>query len=954
MKKPLYLIDGYALIFRAYFALIRDPLTNSDGFNVSAIHGFTRMMLSIIKEYKPEYLAVSLDSRTPTFRDEMYAEYKQTRDKTPEDLRSQFPIIEDLLRRFHLPTIRHNGVEADDIIASLAQRCGREDRECFIVSGDKDLYQLVGNGIYIMKPAKQGGFEKLDAAGVFEDKGVRPDQIADYLSLLGDSADNVPGVRGIGQKTAEKLLAEFDSLDGIYADLNAIESANWRKKLEEGAELARLSKSLVVLKDDIAFDFAIEDLSLESLNGPRAAELLEKYQMRTLSIDLRAVQGSTPGASLPFYGMEEIDEPEVDPGGAGFIEKTETADTALVDDALLAELKNPEQNYELVRTATELQAWIELCRKAGTYAFDTETDSLDPLRAHLAGFSLSHAPGRGCYVPLRSPEQEGGSHLAEEEALSLLTPLLEDAGLKLVGQNIKYDYKIMACRNIIMANAWFDTFIAGWLLDPTQNAYSLDALAEQYLTYQTQKLAPLYEEVTGRKLTKSDTLDFSLIPLDKALFYAAEDADITLRLCQIFEKKLTALHTASEKPLIEMFLQLEMPLIPILSAMELEGITLNADELHKYSHELEHSLKSIEQEIYDLCGHEFNIASTKQLQVVLFDERKLKPGKKTKTGYSTDTSVLEELAREDKVPELVLRHRLLAKLKSTYVDALPVLINPETGRIHSRFQQTGTATGRISSHDPNLQNIPIRDEEGRRIRNAFIPREGYRFISADYSQIELVVLAHLSADEELLKAFQQGIDVHALTGSLIFQVSAEEVSPLQRRIAKTINFGVMYGMSAFRLAREIGISRSDAQQFIDAYFNTYSGIRSFVDSTVKYAEKWGYVETMLGRRRPVPAIKSSNRHEKMGAERVAVNTPIQGSAADIVKRAMIEIDAALRSGGFEAKMLLQVHDELIFEAPVHETDRVKELLADIMPQAMKLSAPLRVNIEVGDSWGEMH
>ena len=603
-----------------------------------------------------------------------------------------------------------------------------------------------------------------------------------------------------------------------------------------------------------------------------------------------------------------------------------------------------------------MQDWIELCRSAGVYAFDTETDNLDPLRAHLAGFSLSHAAGRGCYVPLRSPEQEAGNHLGEKEALQLLRPLLEDADLRLVGQNIKYDYKIMACLGIFMANPWFDTLIASWLLDSIQNNYSLDALAEQYLGYQTQELAPLYESVTGRKFTKSgsDTLDFSLIPLDKALFYAAEDADITFRLYRLFEKKLENMNTESGKPLTELFFQLEMPLIPILAAMELEGIALNVGELYTYSSELEQLLASIKEEVYELCGHEFNVASTKQLQTVLFEELGLKPSKKTKTGYSTDTSVLEELAKEHKVPELVLRHRLLAKLKSTYVDALPILLNPETKRIHSRFQQNGTATGRISSHDPNLQNIPIRDEEGRRIRNAFVPRAGCRFISADYSQIELVVLAHLSADKELTKAFREGTDVHALTGSLIFQVPPKKVDALQRRIAKTINFGVMYGMSAFRLSREIGITRNEAQQFIDAYFDTYSGIRSFVDSTVKQTEERAYVETILGRRRPVPAIRSSNRHEKMGAERVAVNTPIQGSAADIVKRAMIEIDAALRSGGFTAKMLLQVHDELIFEVPENEVEGVKALLADIMPHALELSVPLGVNIEVGDSWGEMH
>ena len=969
MKKPLYLIDGYALIFRAYFAVIRNPLINSDGFNVSAIHGFIRMLLKILKDYKPEYLAVSLDSRTPTFRDELYPEYKQTRNKTPEDLRRQFPIIEQFLLQLHLPTIRHNGVEADDIIGSLARRCSQEERDCFIVSGDKDLYQLVNSNIHILKPLMHGsGFECLNEEEVFRDKGVRPDQIVDYLSLLGDSSDNIPGVRGIGQKTAEKLLAEFDTLDDIYANINSVSNANWRDKLKMGEESARLSKSLIILKTDIPFDFAIEDLNLKSLHGSRAATLLEQYQLRTLSADLKNWQGKTPGENSPFYGMGEIDGPEVDPGGGGFVEdrpEPSPAESAMAP--LLHSLKAAEQKYELVRTANELQDWIDRCRKAGTYAFDTETDNLDPLRAHLVGFSLSHSPGCACYVPLRSPEtQTGKGHLDERTAIALLKPFLEDASVKLVGHNIKYDYKVMASHGIKMANPWFDTLIASWLIDSTQNAYSMDAVAVQYLDYSPQKLLPLYAEILGKKITSNEPIDFSLIPLDKALFYAAEDADITLRLWQVFEKKLALMAAESEKSpekssakppeksIDELFFQIEMPLIPILAKMELEGILVNTDELNIYSRELEQSLKKIEQEIYTICGHEFNIASTKQLQTVLFTERMLKPGKKTKTGYSTDTSVLEDLAREDRVAELVLQYRLLAKLKSTYVDTLPTLVNPQSRRIHSKFQQNGTATGRISSHDPNLQNIPIKDEEGRRIRAAFIPKEGHCFISADYSQIELVVLAHLSGDKELLKAFQEGIDVHALTGSLIFQVKPEEVSPLQRRIAKTINFGVMYGMSAFRLSREIGISMHEAKQFIEAYFNTYSGIQSFIQSTIRQTEECGYVETILGRRRHIPAINSSNKHEKMGAERVAVNTPIQGSAADIVKQAMIQISAALHTATLKTRMLLQVHDELIFEVPTGEIEQIKKLLTEIMPHALKLTAPLRVNIEIGNSWGEMH
>ncbi len=980
MKTPLYVIDGYALIFRAYFAFIRSPLLTSNGFNVSAIHGFTRVLLSILKDYEPGLLAVSLDSRTPTFRDEMYSEYKKTRDKTPEDLKAQFPVIEQLLKAFCIPTIRHNGVEADDIIATLARRCSAEGRDCYIVSGDKDLYQLVDRRVRILKPSRSGGFEELDEDGVFTDKGVRPDQIIDYLALLGDSADNVPGVRGIGQKTAEKLLAEYGSLDGIYEHLEDISSANWRKKLEEGREQVKLSRSLVILKDDVELEPSIDDLGLSYLNGPAAAELLTSYEIKTLAADIKAVVGGSPGENSPWYGMDPPEGPEMDPGGGRLSERSgspsrpaspsvEGEDPEAAKrrreldgtiDELLEGFRNLTADYELVRTAQELNRWVASCREAGILAFDTETDSLDAVSANLAGFSLCSSPGKACYVPVSSPElrsgdMPNGSHLTEDEALPILRELLEDVGVKIVGQNIKYDYKIMAVRGIRMADPHFDTMIAGWLLDTSRNAYGMDALAEQYLNYKTQKLTPLYEEVTGEKLTraKSSSLDFARIPLDKALFYAAEDADITLRLYQLFDVMLRQRDPLGDSQ-ITLLNELEMPLIPILAEMELEGINLDISALEQYSRELADRLGDIEGEIYDLVGHEFNIASTKQLQTVLFEERKLTPGKKTKTGYSTDTSVLEELAKEDRVPELVLKHRTLSKLKSTYVDSLPGMVNPRTGRIHSSFQQNGTATGRISSHDPNLQNIPIRDEEGRRIRQAFVPREGCRFVSADYSQIELVVLAHLSGDPGLSRAFAEGDDVHRLTGSLIFQVEPDEVSALQRRIAKSINFGVMYGMSAFRLAREIGISRGEAQNFIDAYFKTYSGIRSFIDRTVREAEKSLFVSTMKGRRRPIPAINSSNKNEKGGAERVAVNTPIQGSAADIVKQAMIRISSELDERGLGSKLLLQVHDELIFEAPEDEVTTLCDLLNEIMPGAIELSVPLRVNIENGSSWGEMH
>lgn len=991
MKTPLYLIDGYALIFRSYFAFIRNPLTTSGGMNISALHGFTRILLNILRDYSPEYLAVALDSRTPTFRDEMYEEYKKTRDKTPEDLKAQFPVIESLLKEFHIPTVRRNGMEADDIIASLARSCSAEERPCYIVSGDKDLYQLVDRHVHILKPSRSGGFEELDAQGVFQDKGVHPNQIIDYLALLGDSADNVPGVKGIGQKTAEKLLGQYESLDGIYNHLEDIQSANWTKKLSEGHELAMLSKKLVILKDDLDFEFELNDLTLESLDGSSAAELLKKYEIQNLSKEIQKVNGKSPGKESPFYGMDDIAGPEMDPGGGTLEEgesrgkqsKGDPARAGMPGSSPSSPLKHQAEgmdresrakqeslndrigelekefaglnaDYELVTDEQGLRRWVKSCMDAGTYAFDTETDSLDPQKARLCGFSLSCTPGSACYVPLRSPGDT--SHLDEQTALSMVKPLLENPEYRLVGQNIKYDYCIMAARGVVMADPWFDTMIAAWLIDTTANSYGMDALAEHYLGYATRKLIPLYEEITGEKVTKAraNSIDFARIPLDEALDYAAEDADITLRLARILGLHLEKADLSPGEKQTALFHELEMPLVPVLGNMEMRGIMLDTSALGKYSKELEQQLEEITGEIYELVGHEFNIASTKQLQEVLFQERKLTPVKKTKTGYSTDTSVLEQLSKEDRVPELVLRHRTLSKLKSTYVDSLPMLINEESGRLHSRFQQNGTATGRLSSHDPNLQNIPIRDDEGRKIREAFVPRDGCMFISADYSQIELVVLAHLSRDPGLVKAYNEGIDVHSLTASQIFQVEVDDVSSMQRRIAKSINFGVMYGMSAFRLSRELGIGRNEAQEFIDAYFQTYSGIRSYIDSLVERTEQLGYVETMAGRRRSIPTISSSNKNERMGAQRIAVNTPIQGSAADIVKTAMLKVDAELKERGLASRLLLQVHDELIFEVPRDELDDVEQLLQAIMPGAVKLSVPLSVNIERGASWGEMH
>ncbi len=925
----LYLLDGYGLIYRSYFAFIRNPLRNPEGRNTSAIFGFFRSLLLLLREREPKYFLVALDSRTPTHRHELYEPYKGTREKSPDDLKDQIPIIEEILSALGVPIMRVDGYEADDIIATYAERCRSEGRACHVISSDKDLLQLVGGEVNVMKPG-EGRFSELGREAVFESWGVYPEQIGDYLSLVGDSSDNIPGVKGIGAKSAVSLLNEFETLDGIYDHLAEIGSKSQREKLEQGRESALLSRTLVKLHTGVPVDRSVEELHVEELNGDAVGPYFLREGIKSLATDYAGA-----------FGTRE------ESGQAPVSGETENARN---EDGSRAE----RGSYTTVTSLADLDDWISRVRNSEWYAFDSETSGIDAVVAEPIGFSLSVEEGSACYIPLKGPD---GPVLAADEVRKRLASILEDPSLRLIGQNVKYDYKVMRRWGITMANIAFDTMIAGWLLDTTANSYNMDRLAEQYLGYTTIhfrdviKTAAEAEDAGELKTSRGRIIDgptFDHVPLDQATEYAAEDADVTFRLFRLFEPML------KDRELWELFTSLEMPLVRILGDLELEGMRIDTDKLSSYSTELALKLEGIERSIYDLCGKEFNIASTKQLQEVLFQDRKLKPGKKTKTGYSTDNNVLVELAREDPVPSLVLDYRLLSKLKSTYVDALPRMVNERTGRVHTHLVQTGTATGRLSSKDPNLQNIPIRDEEGRRIREAFIPDRGHRFVSADYSQIELVVLAHLSGDPGLGDAFRSGQDVHRQTGALIFGVAPEDVTDDQRRMAKTINFGVMYGMSAYRLSRELGIPRSEADSFIEAYFNTYSRIKSFIEEIVHGAEQSGKVQTLMGRQRSIPTITSHNRTEKMAAERIAVNTPIQGSAADIVKLAMIHIDERLRREKLNSRLILQVHDELILECPENEVDRIEKMLEEEMVSVVELRVPLRVNVESGNSWGELH
>jgi DNA polymerase-1 len=896
MNTPLYLVDGYSLIYRAYFAFIRRPLTNSKGQNTSAIFGFFSSLFQLFKLRTPVLLAVVMDSHVPTFRHEKYPQYKANREKAPQDLHDQVPVIERILSALGIACLRRDGFEADDLIATLAASAREEGRECYILSGDKDLLQLVGGGVFVIQPPKGAGdFHILDREGVFTARSIYPEQVVDYLALTGDQSDNVPGVAGVGDKTAVKLLTEYNDLDGLYKKLDGLQPPGVKKKLEVGRSNAYLSRDLVMLRSDVPMGVTIGELRVDELNREAAVPLFAEQDMGRMVEEL--------GGRLEEQKAVE----QLEPG-----------------------------SYETVLTLQDLQRWIREARSAGVYAFDTETDSLDPLRAHLVGFSLAVAKGKACYIPVQAAGQE---ILDLEQVLRPLAELLTDPALTLVGQNIKYDYKVMVKAGIVPTCRFFDTMVAAWLLDSERSSYSMDNLALQLLNYRTIH----YGDVVEKDKTLAD------VELNRATDYSAEDADITYQLYQLFQPQLVS------EGLLSLFFDLEMPLLGILADMEIAGIRLNAAELGTYSNELEKELAELEQEIFSLCGRSFNVRSTKELQAVLFDELGLPTVKKTKTGQSTDNYVLMELTRTgNKVPELVLGHRMLSKLKSTYVDALPQLINPDSGRLHTHYIQTGAATGRLASKDPNLQNIPVREESGRHIRKAFVPESGFTFLSADYSQIELVVLAHLSKDPMLQQAFRENRDIHRQTAAILFALPEEEVSAEQRRIGKTINFGVIYGMSAFRLSRDLRIPRREADEFIQRYFQRYAGVERFIKHTIKQAEERGFVETIMGRRRPLRRINSRNRTEKMAAERVAVNSPIQGSAADIVKQAMIDVSRTFAEKKMVSRLLLQVHDELIFEVPAAELEQAQEVVKQSMEQAVELSVPLRVSLEIGPTWGDIH
>ncbi|MBN2618256.1 MAG: DNA polymerase I [Spirochaetales bacterium] len=892
MKEPLYILDGYAIIFRSYYAFINRPLKNSDGKNISAIFGFYRTLFNIFKMYRPTNFVVALDSKGPTFRNEIFPDYKANRSAAPEDLIEQFPVIINILEELEIPSIAVPGYEADDIIGTLVTKCEEEGRESFIISGDKDLMQLLSNKTSMLRPDGKGGFSLYTPETVLNEKLVRPDQIIDFLSLMGDTADNIPGVKGIGEKTASKLLEQFGTLEGIYENIDSIKAKGEKTKLIAGKESAFLSKDLVKLDTNCPINKMPEECILKEIDRVKSGELFAAQ-------GINAVAPSDDNSTAPVKKVE---------ARKGI--------------------------YKTILTENDLNRVVEESIEKGLIAFDCETDSIDAMIANPVGFSISYNEFEAYYIPLKAA---GCQSLPASIVKSALEKIFSKC--RIIGQNIKYDYKVLKRWGVEIEHIVFDTMIAAWILDSSLRSFSMDFLAENYLNYKT---IP-YDEVVPKNSVFSD------VEIDKATEYAAEDADITFRLYLYFVKIID-----KEESLKKIFYDMEIPLIKILAKMEMFGVHLNGAELDDFSTELSNTITETEKEIFSICGKEFNISSTKQLQEVLFQDRGLTPGKKTKTGYSTDTAVLELLAKEDIVAEKIIEYRVLTKLKSTYADALPKLINPVTGRVHTHFLQTGTATGRLSSKDPNLQNIPVKDDRGRRIRRAFVPSMGKIFLSADYSQIELVVLAHLSRDPGLVDAYNHGRDIHSQTAAIINQVELDDVTPAMRRVAKTINFGVMYGMSAFRLSNELDIPRKDAADFINRYFTEFAGIKTFMDETLLQAEELGAVTTILGRKRVLPGIQSSNKLIKAGAQRAAINSVVQGSAADIMKKAMLEIDRRIGSECPNSKMVLQVHDEFIFETDEIEKSTLEKLVKESMEGAIKLIVPLTSSIEYGNNWGDIH
>ena len=941
----LFLIDAYALIYRAFFAFINRPLTNSQGENTSAPFGFANFLIEIRDKYQPDYLAVVFDAGN-SHREKVFPEYKATREKMPDELRASLPRVRELVAGFNDALVELDGYEADDVIGTLAVKARDAGLEAVIVSGDKDLYQLVGPGIHLLNPGRGGpngvAAEWVDETNAHEKFGLPASKVVDYLALIGDSSDNIPGARGVGPKTALKLLEEFGTVDAILERAEEIPAKRARESLTENADDVRLSKELVTIMTDLDVDLDLEALKVHAPDKERLHRFFVEMEFRRL-MERFAPRG-TPGATLsPVPSFPQDGATEVAPAssGRGAGQEGGAADGASA--------QTESVNFTLVTELEAMAALLERIRKAGRVGLAVHTAFPDPHRAGLVGLALGVEPGEAFYlsfdhVPQGEPtlafESVGISNLPSINTpeLGTLVELLEDPEIGKVGADLKASAVVLDRYGVALLGIEFDVMIASYVLGPARRTHDLGALCQDFLGF---SLSPYNDIVgTGRK-----RVSFAEVDQEIALDYACRQIDGVLRLVD----RLTV--DLEELELNGLFHDLEMPLIPVLTRMERTGIRIAAAFFQDMSERLDRDLSLIREEIHKVAGEEFNLNSTPQLREILFEKHGLPVIKRTKTGASTDSSVLEELATQGhEIPRLMMEYRELEKLRSTYVDALPQLVIPKTGRIHTRFNQTVAATGRLSSSDPNLQNIPIRTELGREIRKGFIPAEGYLFYGADYSQVELRILAHFSGDEPLVRAFREGIDVHRQTASVIFDVPLDDVTAKQRGQAKTINFATLYGQGAFSLARQLGIGRDEAKAFIEEYFERFSGVRTYLDEQVAMAHERGFVETLMGRRRYVPELKAKNWNVRQFGERVAQNTPIQGTAADMIKKAMIDVAHALDEADSGARMVLQVHDELLLEVPVGEEDALAELVISRMEGAMELSVPLVAEGSVGESW----
>lgn len=900
-QKKLVLIDGSSFLFRAYHAV--PPLTNIQGEPTNAIFGVANMLRRLIADHKTDYFTVVFDAPGKTFRHEMYEQYKANRPPMPDDLRVQIEPLHNLIRAMGLPLIIESGVEADDVLGALAQDAVREGFKVVISTGDKDMAQLVNQHITLENTMSN---TTMDVDGVFKKFAVKPEQIIDYLALMGDSVDNIPGVPKVGPKTAAKWLEQYGTLDKLIENADQIKGKvgeNLRASLEQ----LPLSRELTTIKCELDLPYTIDDLKC---NMQDKAEL--KQQLEHLGFS----------AWLRMLGTNDMYQEEA-------IQKDTSAEI--------------ETKYETILTRLHFDNWLNQLSKAEIFAFDTETSSLNYIDAEIVGVSFAIEVGKAAYLPLAHEYLDAPEQLNRAESLNLLKPLLENPDKHKVGQNLKYDANVLANYSIEMQGIQHDTMLESYVLNSTATRHNMDDLAKKYLGVETIH----YEDVAGKGAKQ---ILFSEVPLDQASPYAAEDADITLRLHQTLSEKLNSYET-----LKKLYQEIEIPLIPVLSRIERNGVLIDSDMLGQQSLELAKHIMALEQQAHDLAGQIFNLGSPKQIQEILYDQQKLPVLKKTPKGQpSTAESVLQELAIDYPLPRIILDYRSMSKLKSTYTDKLPQQVNSKTDRVHTSYHQAVAATGRLSSSDPNLQNIPIRNAEGRKIRQAFIAADDCKLIAADYSQIELRIMAHLSADEGLLTAFSEGLDIHSATAAEVFEVAVEQVTTDLRRSAKAINFGLIYGMSAFGLSQQLGISRTKAQSYIDLYFSRYPGVKQYMENIQKQAKDQGYVETLFGRRLYLPEINSRNAARRKYAERTAINAPMQGTAADIIKIAMINTDQWLQNNDSENKMIMQVHDELVFEVAEHEIDSFSNSIREIMCSAAQLDVPLIVDIGTGDNWDEAH